>query len=64
MQLHTQLWEQANYGNGFDWVSLYTMPIHWRKFYYNLLLESKKKESEEIKKANQKGGGPQTRVRK
>ena len=64
IQLHTQIWEQANYGNGFDWESLYRMPIHWRKFYYNKLLDSKKKEADEIKKANSKGKGPQTRVRK
>jgi hypothetical protein len=64
IQLHTQLWEQANYGNGYDWETLYKMPIHWRKFYYNLLLDSKKKEAEEAKKANNKGTGPKTRVRK
>jgi|TARA_B100000287_G_C20044987_1_gene547983 hypothetical protein len=30
------------------------MPVYLRKFYYNKLLETKKKENEEIKKAQQK----------
>ena len=54
----------VNFGNGFTWTEVYTMPIHWRKFYYNKLLESKKKESEAVKKANQKAKGPNTTVRK
>ena len=66
IQLHTQIWEQANYGNGFSWESLYRMPIHWRKFYYKMLVESKKKEAEDVKKLKNKGPkqGPVTRVRK
>jgi len=30
------------------------MPIYLRNFYYNQLVETRKKENEEIKKANQK----------
>jgi hypothetical protein len=42
----------VNYGNGFTVMDLYKMPTHLRNFYYNKLLESKKKENEEAKKAN------------
>jgi hypothetical protein len=49
-QLHTQIWELLQYGNGFTWSEVYTMPIALRKFYFNKLVELKKKESEEIKK--------------
>jgi hypothetical protein len=31
------------------------MPIHWRKFYINKLIELKKKEKEEVDKSNKKG---------
>jgi len=56
----------VNYGNGFTWSEVYTMPIHWRRFYFKKLLDAKKKEAEEYKKANKKGSpkGPNVRVRK
>ena len=56
----------VNYGNGFTWKEVYTMPIHWRNFYFKKLLDAKKKEADEYKKANKKGGvkGPNVRVRK
>jgi hypothetical protein len=54
IQLHTQLWEMVQFGNGFSWRDVYTMPLHLRKFYFNKLLELKKKESEEYKKIEQK----------
>ena len=56
----------VNYGNGFTWSEVYSMPIHWRNFYFKKLLESKKKEAEEYKKANKKSSpkGPSVRVRK
>jgi hypothetical protein len=43
----------VNYGNGFSWNDVYFMPSQWRKFYFNKLIELKKKESEEHKKAQQ-----------
>jgi len=52
LNLHTQIFEMVNYGNGFTVMDLYKMPTHLRNFYYNKLLESKKKENEEAKKAN------------
>ena len=56
----------VNYGNGFTWTEVYTMPIHWRRFYFNKLLESKKKEKEEIDKVNRKPSnrGPGVNVRR
>ena len=35
----------VNYGNGFTWSEVYFMPIHWRRFYFKKLVESKKKEN-------------------
>lgn len=42
----------VQYGNGFSVMELYKMPTHLRNFYYNKLVEAKKKEAEEVKKAN------------
>ena len=33
-------------------MDLYKMPTHLRNFYYNKLVDVKKKENEEVKKAN------------
>ena len=41
-------------GGGFVHSDLYTMPIYLRNFYYNELVTTRKKENEEIRKANQK----------
>lgn len=56
----------VNYGNGFTWGDVYHMPIHWRKFYFQLLVESKKKEKSEMTAASKKSSskGPSVRVRK
>ena len=55
----------AEYGNAFTWKEVYTMPIHWRKFYFKKLLDAKKKEKQEMDKVNKKGGHPpNVRVRK
>jgi hypothetical protein len=56
----------VNYGNGFNWTEVYTMPIHWRKFYFKKLLDAKKKEKEEYDKSSKssKSKGPGVRVRK
>tara|TARA_B100000902_G_C26461108_1_gene505467 strand:- start:232 stop:399 length:168 start_codon:yes stop_codon:yes gene_type:complete len=42
------------YGAGFTHSDIYEMPIYLRNFYYNKLVETRKKENEEIKKAQQK----------
>lgn len=55
----------ANYGNGFEWTTLYNMPIHWRRFYFKKLLDAKKEEKEQVDKMSKKGStGPNVRVRK
>tara|TARA_R100001129_G_scaffold71959_1_gene48853 strand:- start:1550 stop:1726 length:177 start_codon:yes stop_codon:yes gene_type:complete len=42
------------YGQGFTHSDVYEMPIYLRNFYYKELSDTRKKENEEIKKANQK----------
>ena len=42
------------YGKGFTHSDVYDMPVYLRNFYYNKLADTRKKENEEIKKANQK----------
>jgi hypothetical protein len=56
----------VNYGNGFTWSEVYTMPIHWRRFYYNKLADAKKKEQEQIKKSQRKSTpkGPGVNIRR
>jgi len=40
------------YGNGFNQHDLYQMPTYLRNFYYNKLVDAKKKEADEVKKSN------------
>lgn len=54
MQLHNQIWEMLQFGNGFTWSDLYSMPTRWRTFYFNKLADYKKKENQEYKKAERK----------
>ena len=42
------------YGAGFTHSDIYEMPIYLRNYYYNKLVETRKKENDEIKKAQQK----------
>ena len=42
------------YGEGFNHSDLYDMPIYLRNFYYNQLVDTRKQENEEIRKANKK----------
>ena len=41
------------YGAGFTHSDVYDMPVYLRNFYYNKLADTRKKENDEIKKANQ-----------
>ncbi len=50
--VHSQIFDMINYGNGFTFSDVYRMPTYLRNFYYNKLVDSKKKESEQIKKTN------------
>jgi len=42
------------YGHGFTHSDVYNMPIYLRNFYYKELIDTRQKENDEIKKANQK----------
>jgi len=50
--VHSQIFDMINYGNGFTFSDVYHMPTYLRNFYYNKLVDAKKKESEQIKKSN------------
>ena len=53
----------VQYGNGFTVMELYKMPTYLRMFYYNKLVESKKRENEETKKA-QSGNASKVRIKR
>ena len=42
------------HGEGFTHSDVYQMPVYLRNFYYKELSDTRKKENEEIRKANQK----------
>ena len=52
--LHEQIFSLIYYGEGFTHSDVYDMPIYLRNFYYKELADTRKKENDEIKKANQK----------
>ena len=59
----------VQYGNGFTVMELYKMPTYLRMFYYNKLVDSKKKEADAQKKSQKQTQssspkGPNVRVRK
>ena len=54
IQLHSQIWEMVQFSNGFTWSEVYHMPVYLRRFYFKKLVEMKKKEAEEMKKAQSK----------
>jgi len=54
VNLYDQIFQLMYYGAGFTHSDIYEMPIYLRNYYYNKLVETRKKESEEIKKAQQK----------
>ncbi len=52
--LHKQIFELCYYGNGFIQSDVYEMPVNMRLFYYNELVEAKKKENQQNQEATQK----------
>ncbi len=52
--LHKQIFELCYYGNGFIQSDVYQMPVKMRLFYYNELIEAKKKENKQSEEAKQK----------
>ena len=54
-RLHDQIFQILYYSQGgFTHDDVYSMPIYLRNFYYKKLIDTRKKENEEIKKAQQK----------
>jgi hypothetical protein len=53
----------VEYSNGFTMMELYKMPTYLRIFYYNKLVESKKKEAEQIKKSQNNTSASKVRFR-
>jgi hypothetical protein len=53
----------VHFGNGFTWSDVYHMPINLRKFYFNKLVEFKKKEADEMKAAQAKNKSSKVRMR-
>ena len=52
----------VEYSNGFTMMELYKMPTYLRMFYYDKLVESKKKELDENKKAQKSAGASKVRI--
>jgi len=53
-KLYDQIFQLMYYGAGFTHSDIYEMPIYLRNYYYNKLVETRKKENEEIKKSQRK----------
>jgi hypothetical protein len=53
----------VQFSNGFTWSDVYHMPIYLRRFYFNKLIELKKREADEVKKANSKAKSSKVRIR-
>jgi hypothetical protein len=62
-QMHSQIWEMVQFSNGFTWSEVYFMPTYLRRFYFNKLVDLKKKEAEEMKKVKAKAKTPKVRIR-
>ena len=41
----------CNFGNGFTFSEVYSMPVYLRKFYYQQLADAKQQEQDQMKKA-------------
>ena len=52
--LYDQLFQLMYYGAGFTHSDIYEMPIYLRNYYYQKLVDTRKKENDEVKKANQR----------
>ena len=54
-QVHELIFELIYFSNGgFNHSDIYNMPTYLRTFYFNKMVEFKKKEKEEMDKANKK----------
>lgn len=53
----------VQFSNGFTWYEVYSMPLYLRRFYFQKLVDLKKKEAEENKKIQSKMKSPKVRMR-
>lgn len=53
----------VEYSNGFSMMELYKMPTYLRMFYYNKLVESKKREADEAKKTQKNSNSSKVRFK-
>jgi len=52
------------YGHGFNQSDLYNMPTYLRNFYYNKLVDAKKKENEQAKNAQNQQKSSKVRIKR
>jgi hypothetical protein len=53
-KLHEQVFQLMYYGQGFTHSDVYEMPIYLRNFYYKQLIDTRKRENDEMKKAQKR----------
>ena len=63
-KLHEQIFQLMYYGVGFTHSDVYGMPVYLRNFYYKQLLDTRKKENDEMKKAQQKSKSNNSRFKR
>lgn len=54
----------CNYGNGFTMMEVYRLPTKLRNFYYNKLVDVKKKEAESVKQSTNSNKSSKVRIRR
>lgn len=54
----------AQYGNGFTVLELYQLPTKIRNFYYNKLVDMKKRENDEAKKMENQMKASKVRIKR
>lgn len=54
----------VEYSNGFTIMELYKMPTYLRMFYYEKLVESKKKEAEDVKQSQKSNTSSKVRIKR
>ena len=57
LSLHKQIFQLIYHGQGFTHSDVYDMPIYLRNFYLKELIDTRKKENQQIKKAQNKSKG-------
>jgi len=63
LDIHQQIFELIYYGTGFIHSDVYDMPTYLRRYYYGKLVETRKKENEEIEKAQRRSSKVPTNPR-